>query len=155
MQTSLPALPFTMLSNAELDPFGTYSASKMTERKYPRSDLRTLTPWVSFPDDICRAVQSAATAHPHLSTPFNIGGIEDMGYVGNEEDLRAYAVWALHMPVMKVLNRLGVNGWFKTPGRGNTAIIGDPDFSWIASAAQPHPKLMVRVPVTTCFLVVK
>ena len=152
MQTSLPDLPFTNHGNAKLRPSGTHSTAKLA---HPRTDLKTLTPWTSFPNDIHQVIQSA-TAHAHLSsTPFHIDAWTDTEFVENEESLRSFANFALHKPVQKVLEKLGVNGWFASPGGGNVAILGDPDFSWIMSTAQPHPKVIVRVPVTTCLLLVK
>jgi hypothetical protein len=76
-------------------------------------------------------------------------------FVANEEKLCAHAMGALHDPVEEVLNMLEVEGEFDFPGGGNAAIIGDPDFSWVTSATQLHPKVIVRVPLTTCVLVVK
>ena len=73
----------------------------------------------------------------------------------NEEKIRTHATVVLHEAVEKVLGRLEVNGWFALPGGGNIAIVGDPDFSWITSSNQPHPKVIVRLSVTTCVLVVK
>jgi hypothetical protein len=74
--------------------------------------------------------------------------------VENEEKIRTHATVALHEAVEKVLAKLGVNGWFALPGGGNVAMVGDPDFSWIMSTRQPHPKVIVRLSVTTCVLVV-
>jgi hypothetical protein len=55
-----------------------------------------------------------------------------------------------------VLQKLGVNGEFESPGGWNAAIVGSPDFSWIVSPEwHPHPKLIVRTPVAACLLVVK
>ena len=71
----------------------------------------------------------------------------------SEEEIRSYASFALHKPVEQVLEKLGVNGRFAPSGGGNVAIVGDPDFSWVIPNAQPHPKLIVRVSVTTCLLV--
>ena len=66
MQTSLPDLPFTNYGNAELRPFGTHSTAKAFEREFPTTtDLVTLIPWASFPDDIDQAIRSA-TANAHL-----------------------------------------------------------------------------------------
>jgi hypothetical protein len=153
MQTSLPDLPFTNYGKAELRP--THSTSKSTPRTYPRTDLHTLTPWTSFPNDIHQAIQSA-TARAHLpSTPFAIEVSTSTRSVENEESIRTHATVALHEAVEKVLERLGVNGWFAMPGGGNVAMVGDPDFSWIMSHTQPHPKVIVRLSVTTCVLVVK
>jgi hypothetical protein len=155
MQTSLPDLPFTNYGKAELCPSGTHSTAKSTRRTYPRTDLNALKPWTSFPNDIHQAIQSA-TAHATLnSTPFPIDVWTKTSIVTNEEDLRAHARFALHAPVQEVLEMLGVNGRFDSPGGGNVAIVGDPDFSWIMSSTQPHPKAIVRIPVTTCLLVVK
>jgi len=159
VQTSLPDLPFTNHGNVEFDPSGsgTHTTARLTPRRYPSTNLRTLTLWTSFPNDICRAVQSATTAHPHLSsTPFDIGLADTDLVVENEESLRSYATWALHKPVQKVLEKLGVNGRFRASGGGNVPILGNPDFLWVMSNAQPaHPKLIVRVPLSTCLLVVK
>jgi len=74
--------------------------------------------------------------------------------VESEEKIRTHATVALHEAVEKVLEKLGMNGWFALPG-GNVGIVGDPDFSWIMSNTQPHPKVIVRLSVTTCVLVVK
>ncbi|KAM6496012.1 hypothetical protein JOM56_008718 [Amanita muscaria] len=116
MQTSLPDLPFTY-GRAEIDPSGADSAAKSTPRTYPRTDLTTLIPWTSFPIDIRQAVQSATT---------------DALFVGNEEKIRAYAIWALHEPVEAVLRRLEVNGSFILPGSGQVGI------------TPSHPKLIVE-----------
>jgi hypothetical protein len=51
---------------------------------------------------------------------------------------------ALHAPVRAVLAMLGVEGRFTAPGGGNSAIIGDPDFSWVMGHEQLHPKVVVR-----------
>jgi hypothetical protein len=150
MQTSLPDLPFTNYGKAELRPSGTHSTAKSTPRTYPRTDLQILTPWTSFPNDIHQAIQSA-TARAHLhSTPFPINAWTDTSFVENEEKIRAHAIFALHAPVQKVLEILGVNGWFALPGGGNVAIVGDPDFSWVTSATQPHPKVIVCVSHYMC-----
>ena len=153
MQTSLPDLPFTNYGKAELRT--THSTGKSTQRTYPRTDLETLTPWTSFPNDIHQAIQSA-TARAHLpSTPFTIEASTSTRFVESEEKIRTHATVALHEAVEGVLAKLGVNGWFALPGGGNAAIVGDPDFSWIMSSRQPHPKVIVRLSVTTYVLVVK
>jgi hypothetical protein len=154
MQTSLPELPFTNYGKAELRPSGTHSTAKSTPRTYHRTDLQTLTPWTSFPDDIHQAIQSATARADLSSTPFPIDAWTKTSFVENE-GLRAHARFALHEPVQMVLEKLGVKGWFTLPGGGNVAIVGAPDFSWIMSPTQLHPKVIVRVPVTTCLLVVK
>ncbi|KIM83425.1 hypothetical protein PILCRDRAFT_69679 [Piloderma croceum F 1598] len=144
MQTSFPDLPFTNYGKAELRPSGSRITAKPTSRTYPRTDLKTLTSWTSFPHDIHQAIRFA-TARAHLhSTPFSINAWTDTSFVENEEKLRAHAIFALHAPVQKVLEILGVNGWFTLPGGGNIAIVGDPDFSWIMSDTQPHPKVIVE-----------
>jgi len=74
--------------------------------------------------------------------------------VANEEKIRAHATYALHTPVQDVLEKLGVNGDFALLGGGNVAVVGDPDFSWITRPTRSHPKVIVRVPVTTCLLLV-
>ncbi|KIL70192.1 hypothetical protein M378DRAFT_7103 [Amanita muscaria Koide BX008] len=153
MQTSLPDLPFTY-ARAEINPSGVHSAAKSTPRTYPRTDLTTLIPWTSFPMDIHQAVQSATTDARLSSTPFNIPFVATTSgvFVGNEEKIRAYAIWALHEPVEAVLRRLEVNGSFILPGSGEVGIVGDPDFSWITSGrgtcthsqTPSHPKLIVE-----------
>jgi hypothetical protein len=150
MQTSLPDLPFTNYGKAELRPSGTHSIPKSTPRTYPKTDLKTLTPWTSFPNDIHQAIQSATTRTNLPPTPFVIKVSTTTRSVENEERIRTHATVALHEAVEKVLEMLGVNGWFALPGGGNVAIVGDPDFSWIMSPPQPHPRVIVRVPVTTC-----
>ena len=75
-----------------------------------RTDLKTLTPWTSFPNDIHQAI------------------------VENEERVRIHPAVALHEPVEAVLEILGVRGRFALSGGGNAAIVGDPDFSWVTSA---------------------
>ena len=72
MQTGLPDLPFTNYGKAELRHFGTHSTPKATPRTYPETDLKTLTLWTFFPNDIHQAIQSA-TVRAHLfSNPFPI-----------------------------------------------------------------------------------
>ena len=149
MQTSLPELPFTNYGKAELRPSATHSTAKSTPRTYPRTDLQTFTPWTSFPSDIHKAIQSATACADLSSTPFHIDARTKTSFVENEEDLRAHARFALHELVEMVLEKLGVKGWFTVPGSGNVAIVGAPDFSWIMSPTQPHPKVIVCVPVTT------
>lgn len=153
MQTSLPDLPFTY-GRAEIDPSGVHSAAKSTPRTYPRTDLTTLIPWTSFPNDIHQAVQSATTDARLSSTPFNIQFLTSGVFVENEEKIRAHAIYALHEPVQAVLRRLEVNGSFILPDSGYVGIVGDPDFSWITrgrgrgtrtySQTQSHPKLIVE-----------
>jgi hypothetical protein len=151
MKTRFPDLPFTNYGKAELRPI--HSTGKLTPRTYPKTDLKTLTPWTSFPNDIHQAVQSATAHLP--TTPFDIEVSTDTRFVENEEKIRTHATVVLHEVVEKVLGRVEVNGWFALPGGGNIAIVGDPDFSWITSSNQPHPKVIVRLSVTTCVLVVK
>jgi hypothetical protein len=155
MQTSLPDLPFTNYGDAVLHVSGIRSAAKYSARTYPRTDLRTLTPWTSFPNDIHQAILSANTRAHLPSTPFDIRGWTTDMVVRNEENIRTLATVALHIPAEDVLRKLGVHGSFDTPGGGNSAIVvGDPDFSWVMSPeAQPHPKVIVCVSVPTCVLV--
>jgi len=153
LETSLPDLPFTNYGKAEFRPSGTHSTAKSTPPL--RTDLNTLTPWTSFPTDIHQAIQSATARVALNSTPFHVAAWTKSKFVKNEEDLRAYARFALHEPVQEVLERLGVNGQFHSPGGGNLSIVGAPDFSWIRHPTQLHPKVVVRVPTTTCLLVVK
>ena len=149
MQTRLPNLPFMNHGTAEFDPVGAHSASTPTPQRFPRTDLRTLRLWASFSTDIHEAI----TARPNLpSTPFYIGPWTSSIPVEEEEDVRFCAKFALHEPVRAVLRILGVNGQFSS-GHGNVAVVGNPDLSWISTNnAQPRPKLVVRVPVTTFYL---
>ena len=71
----------------------------------------------------------------------------------NEESLRAHATFAFHEPVEEVLEMLGAKVWFTLSGGGNAAMVGNPDFSWVTSRTQPHPKVIVRGSVTACVLV--
>ena len=151
LETSLPDLPFTNYGKAE--PSCTHSTAKSTPPL--RTDLNSLTPWTAFPNDIHHAIQSATARAALNSTPFHIAAWTESGSVNNEEDLRAYATYALHEPVQRVLKRLGVNGQFHSPGGGDFEIVGAPDFSWTSHPTQLHPKVVVRVPPTTCLLVVE
>ena len=45
-----------------------------------------------------------------------------------------------------------MNGRFAMPGGGNSAIVGDPDFSPVMSS-RAHPKVIVHVSAPTCVLV--
>ena len=74
-------------------------------------------------------------------------------FVANEEGIRTYATVMLHKPVEGILGKFGMNGEFELSAGGNRAIVGSPDFSWIASPEQPHPKLIVRVLATSSLLV--
>jgi hypothetical protein len=150
MQTSFPDLPFTNHGSMGLNPSGTRSFTGSTPRAYPRTDLQTLRPWESFPNDIHHAIQTAST---HSSTSFHVSAWTGPEFVANEEDIRSCAKFMLHRPVKEVLEKLGINGEFESPGGGNRAIVGSPDFSWITSRGQPHPKLVVRVSATTFSLV--
>jgi hypothetical protein len=149
---NLPDLPFTNYGNAKLKAFGTRSAAKSGPLMYPRTDLKTLTHWASFPTEIHQAIQSATT-RTNLPTTFTVEASTKTRFVANEEKLRAHSMGALHDPVEEVLNMLEVEGGFDFSGSGNAVIVGDPDFSWVTSASQPYPKVIVRVSVTTCVLV--
>lgn len=143
MQTSLPNLPFANFGQAVLNP-GFRSSAKTHPQTYPRTDLTTLCPWTSFPNDIHQVIQSA-TDHANLSSaPFTVGVTPKTRSVKTEEKIRAHAMGELHELVEEVVNMLGVMGCFDEPGGGNGSIIGDPDFSWVMGAAQPHPKLVVE-----------
>jgi hypothetical protein len=144
MQTSLPDLPFTTYADAELKPCALHSSAYSTPRSYPRTDLQTLSPWTSFPNDIHKAIQSAI-AHANLPVaPFDITYWPKRTFVNSEEKIRAHAMVALHVPVEEVMGILGVEGSFDNSVGGNSAIVGDPDFLWVTSPARPHPKLIVR-----------
>ena len=152
MQTHLPDLPFANYGDAELRPLGTHSTATTTQGKHSRTDLMTLRPWGSFPDDIDQAVQSATTNAQLAPIPFNLDISTRTRFVENEDKICTHATVALHEGVEQVLGMLGVNGWFSLSGG---AIIGDPDFSWIMSLTQPHPKVVVCVSVSTCHVFVK
>jgi hypothetical protein len=53
-----------------------------------RTDLKTLTPWTSFPNDIHQAIQSATTRARLPSTPFTIEVSTKTRFVENEERVR-------------------------------------------------------------------
>ena len=148
MQTSLPNLPFTNFGQAVLNP-GYHSSSKTHPRTYPRTDLTTLCPWTSFPNDIHQVIQSATNRANLSSAPFTVGLPPKTRSVRSEEKVRAHAMSGLHELVEEVVNMLGVVGSFEEPGTGNASIIGDPDFSWVMGTTQPHPKLVVGVSTTS------
>ena len=149
MQTSLPNLPFTTYGDASFDPTAPHSAAKCKPRMYPMTDLQTLTPWPSFPNEIDQCIRSA-TARSHLPyTTFAVRGLKYPNRVTNEETIRGHAMSALHMAVEHVLEMFGVRGWFTSPS-GNPAIVGDPDFSRIEDIlTRPQLKLVVCVLFTT------
>jgi hypothetical protein len=145
MQTSLPNLSFTNYGQAFLNP-GFHGSTKTHPRTYHRTDLTTLRPWTSFPNDIHQVIQSA-TNHANVSSaPFTIGVSSKTRPVKTEEKIRAHAMVELHERVEEVVNMLGVAGCFDEPGG---ATIGDPDFSWVTDGAQPHLKLVVCVSTTS------
>jgi hypothetical protein len=150
MQTGLPDLPFPNYADAVLEPGGFHSAVRASRRTHPRTDLAVLTHWDSFVDDIHQAIQSTTSRANLPHTPFSIEAWNNIEYVENEASIRAHARSALHKPVEEVAHKLGISGRFRIPC-GNTAIIGDPDFSWIMNAAQPHPKLIVRLSTTRIY----
>lgn len=145
MKTNLPDLPFTSYGLADLSKTYTHCASKATPRAYPRTDLRTFTPWTSFRDDIHLAIQSAMTHSNLLPGPLNTeSGSSITRDVESEERIRMHAAVSLHEPVEEVLRTLGIAGRFALPGGGNYAIVGEPDFSWVTeNCKRPHPKLIV------------
>jgi hypothetical protein len=143
MQTTLPDLPFTGYGDATTPT--THSSASANPRIYPRTDLKTFIPWTSFIDDVHQAVQSATALTGLSSAPFTIGSLPRTRVVKSKEKLREHAGFALHEPVEDVLKLLGVVGSFDELGCGNPTLIGDPDYSWIMSEEQRHPKLVVRV----------
>jgi hypothetical protein len=153
MTTSLPDLPFPNYGNIELEPGGFHSNVRTSCWTYPRTDLATMIPWTTFPGDVHQAIVSATARAGLAPTPFPISAWGEKRYVENESKIHSHAQYALHEPVEQVVNRLEVRGRFVSPGSGNTAIIGDPDFSWIMGPAQQHPKLIVRVSNTSCHCV--
>jgi hypothetical protein len=153
LETSFPDLPFTNHGDMSLKPSGTHSFAGSTPRASPRTDLQTLRAWETFPDDVHCAIQSATDSTHLSSTSFHISAWTGPTFVANEERIRGCAMFMLHQPVEEVLEKLGINGEFESPASRNRAIVGSPDFSWIVSVGQPHPKLIVRVPATISFLV--
>ena len=69
MQTILPDLPFTNYGDAVLDGSGIHSAAESSSRTYPRTDLRTLTPWTSFPNDIHQPSYPSLQTLMHIYLP--------------------------------------------------------------------------------------
>jgi hypothetical protein len=142
MQTSLPELPFSAHANPEVIP-GFHTTIKTTSRQFPRTDLHTLAPWTTFPNDIHDAILSATTSAGLSSEPFNIDTATKSRIVVNEEGIRFLAMSALHDPVEQILSRLGCDGYFIQSGGRNVAMIGLPDLAWITSSEKPQPKLVV------------
>ena len=150
MITSFPDLPFKDYGDALLNP-SYHSAAKSTPHAYPRTDLDILTPWISFPLDIHKAIQSSTSKRANLSpAPFPIPLLQKERVVASEEALRSHAMVELHEPVVEVLKVLGVEGEFVFPDSGNVPILGDPDLSWVKSSGseQPHSKVIVCGSVT-------
>jgi len=58
---------------------------------------------------------------------------------------------ALHELVEDVIKMFGMHEYFEYAKC--TAVIGDPDFSWISDIA-PHPRLIASVCIIACVLVV-
>ena len=127
MRASLPDLPFMNYGRAELRPSFVPSSSQKNPRSHPKTDLETLTPWTSFPDDIHHAVQSATTRAGLPPAPLDVRGYTDTTLVTNEEEIHAHAMFALHVVVQNVMKRFGVDGYFELAEC--TAIVGDPNFS--------------------------
>jgi hypothetical protein len=139
---NLPDLPFPY-GDAVCDSM--HSTVRAVPHTYPRTNLNSLTHWDSFPDEIHNAIRSATTRKSLTCAAFNVSGWTDPEdlVVTNEETIRAHAAYALHIPVQNVARKLGIQGKFVSPGSGNSSVIGAPDFSWVMSGGQPHPKLIV------------
>lgn len=147
MQTHLPDLPYVNYGKAVPDSL--HSSARANPRAHPRTDLEELVHWDSFPDEIHGAIQTAS--HDLTSEAFDIPGFTCDTIVECEEMIRAHAVCALHTPVAKVVNKLGLKGKFRAPASGNTSIVGSPDFSWIIDPLNiPHPILVVSFFLTIC-----
>jgi hypothetical protein len=56
--------------------------------------------------------------------------------VTNEETLRGHVHGELNPAVANVVEILGVRGKFMVPSGRNTALVGEPDFSWIPGNTQ-------------------
>ncbi|EDR13325.1 uncharacterized protein LACBIDRAFT_309061 [Laccaria bicolor S238N-H82] len=95
MQTSLPNLPFPDYGDAVLDASGIHSSAESGPRTYPSTDLESLTPWTSFPDDIHQAILAATPAHLLHAAPFPIDGHNGDSVVENELAIHIHAVAAL------------------------------------------------------------
>src|ERR1700722_17590547 len=145
MQTTLPDLYFSYM-DIYVAPDEPKSSAKATPHRYPRTDLRNFTPWTTFEHDIHQAILSAMTQRNVApgGVSITVGNPPRSRRVANEEDLRAQANVALHEAVEDVIQFLGLHGNFRTPGHGNTAVIGDPDYSWIEGGRDLHCKLPVR-----------
>ena len=138
MLTNLPDLPFTSHLIAQLDPCGFHSLGE-TPRSRPRTDLETLTPWISFTHDIHCAVQCATTRPQLPLRPLSNSGWTWSRIVETEENVRAHAIYALHIPVEEVLKVLGVKGRFALAG-GSSPVLGDPDFFVGCRSGTTSPK---------------
>jgi hypothetical protein len=135
MQTSLPELPFTNYGRAQLDPCGFHSLGETTPHSHLRTDLETLVPWTSFPNDIHLAIQCATTRSQLPLSPFSIsGGIWSI-IVETEENIRAHATYTLHISVEEVVKKFGMKGRFALTG-GSAPVVGDPDFLWVVGRTQ-------------------
>ncbi|PPQ97034.1 hypothetical protein CVT26_001292 [Gymnopilus dilepis] len=148
MRTILPDLPFTKFADAVPLASGAHSKIDPTTRAHPKTDLQHLTPWVSFSEEIHQAIESAM-ARVRLN-PGHFDLIYEPAYpspVGCEEEIRCHATFALHRPVERVLQALGVEGRFCSPHGVDYALIGEPDFLWISGKPQSAdlcPKLVVE-----------
>ena len=149
MQTGLPRLPYVNYGKAIPDLIR--SSASANPRSHPRTDLKELVCWDSFPNEVHKAILSAMTSHGLTTKAFDIDGLTNDTIVESEEKVRAHAMFTLHTPVERVVNKLGLPGAFRTPASGNTAIVGSPDFSWIIDVLNiPHPILVVSLSLTTC-----
>lgn len=152
-ETSLPDLPFPIHGKIVYHSYvSMYDSADSTPRTYyhPKTNLETLTPWTSFPNDIHQAIQFATTRAQLPSAPFNISAWRRKDKIVEcEEALRHYAICALHDPVEEVLDKLGVKGRFALLSGCKVSIVGSPDFSWrTKNGPQLHTKLMVSAPVS-------
>ncbi len=121
MQTRLPRLPYENYGKAFPDSI--CSSARTNSQSHPRTDLEELVHWDSFPADIHKAILSAMTSLNLMYEPFNIYGLTNDTIVESEEKIRAHAKFALHSPVQRVVNKLGLQGAFRTPSSGNAVIV--------------------------------
>ena len=143
MQTSLPDLPFPY-TGIEL-PDEPKSFACAASQTFPRTDLRTLSPWITFTNEIGEAIRTAMNLNKFPEGhQLKVGNsLSVKSPVSNEEALRGHAALELHAAVTGTVKALGVQGRFVFPLSGNVAIVGDPDFAWVQDKDRPHPKIIV------------
>ena len=115
----------------------------MALRTSPTIDLGTLAPFTSFPNDMHQAIQSATT-RALASDTFEHQCLDKV----NHYEGRGRDPCPRNSRITSSSRTGGGDVWAK--GRfvlsgGNVATVGDPDFSWAVSSAQPNPKVIVCI----------